>query len=123
MTPAGARKAWRPGRLASWCPTTGAGCKTGVPATAQVLPSIVHAVKGKMTILVDGGIRSGLDVLRALALGADACILARPYVTAVYGGGAEGVRLLTEKLKAELSDAMAMCGVHSLSQITHALVF
>ena len=41
----------------------------------------------------------------------------------VYGGGAEGVRLLTEKLKAELSDAMAMCGVHSLSQITHALVF
>ena len=39
------------------------------------------------------------------------------------GGGAEGVRLLTEKLKAELSDAMAMCGVHSLSQITHALVF
>ena len=59
----------------------------------------------------------------ALALGADACILARPYVTAVYGGGAEGVRLLTEKLKAELSDAMAMCGVHSLSQITHALVF
>lgn len=123
MTPAGARKALEAGAAGIVVSNHGGRVQDGVPATAQVLPSIVHAVKGKMTILVDGGIRSGLDVLRALALGADACILARPYVTAVYGGGAEGVRLLTEKLKAELSDAMAMCGVHSLSQITHALVF
>ena len=121
--PAGARKALEAGAAGIVVSNHGGRVQDGVPATAQVLPSIVHAVKGKMTILVDGGIRSGLDVLRALALGADACILARPYVTAVYGGGAEGVRLLTEKLKAELSDAMAMCGVHSLSQITHALVF
>lgn len=123
MTPTGARKALEAGAAGIVVSNHGGRVQDGVPATAQVLPSIVHAVKGKMTILVDGGIRSGLDVLRALALGADACILARPYVTAVYGGGAEGVRLLTEKLKAELSDAMAMCGVHSLSQITHALVF
>lgn len=123
MTPAGARKALEAGAAGIVVSNHGGRVQDGVPATAQVLPAIAHAVKGKMTILVDGGIRSGLDVLRALALGADACILARPYVTAVYGGGAEGVRLLTEKLKAELSDAMAMCGVHSLSQITHALVF
>ena len=123
MTPTGARKALEAGAAGIVVSNHGGRVQDGVPATAQVLPSIVHAVKGKMTILVDGGIRSGLDVLRALALGADACILARPYVTAVYGGGAEGVRLLTEKLKAELSDAMAMCGVHSLSQITHTLVF
>ena len=123
MTPAGARKALEAGAAGIVVSNHGGRVQDGVPATAQVLPAIAHAVKGKMTILVDGGIRSGLDVLRALALGADACILARPYVTAVYGGGAEGVRLLTEKLKAELTDAMAMCGVHSLSQITHALVF
>ena len=76
-----------------------------------------------MAVLVDGGIRSGVDVLRALALGADGVLLARPYVTAVYGGGAEGVRLLTEKLKGELQDAMAMCGVHSLKEISRELIF
>ena len=54
-----------------------------------------------MTILVDGGIRTGVDVCKALALGADGVLLARPYVTAVYGGGAEGVRLLTQKLKGD----------------------
>ena len=59
----------------------------------------------------------------ALALGADACILARPYVTAVYGGGAEGVRLLTEKLKAELADTMAMCGAHSLADISRSMLY
>ena len=123
MTPAEARKALEAEAAGIVVSNHGGRVQDGVPAKAQVLPAIAHAVKGKMTILVDGGIRSGLDVLRALALGADACILARPYVTAVYGGGAEGVRLLTEKLKAELTDAMAMCGVHSLSQITHALVF
>ena len=55
-----------------------------------------------MTILVDGGIRTGVDVRKAPGPGADGVLLARPYVTAVYGGGAEGVRLLTQKLKGEL---------------------
>ena len=64
-----------------------------------------------------------MDVCKALALGADACILARPYVTAVYGGGAEGVRLLTDRLKAELADTMAMCGVHSLPEISRSMIF
>ena len=59
----------------------------------------------------------------ALALGADACVLARPYVTAVYGGGAEGVKVLTGRIKAELEDTMAMCGVHSLSEISRDMVF
>ena len=94
-----------------------------MPATAQVLPAIADAVKGQMTILVDGGIRTGVDVCKALALGADGVLLARPYVTAVYGGGAEGVALLTQKLKGELEDTMAMCGVHSLAEITRELIF
>ena len=58
-----------------------------------------------------------IDVFKALALGADAVLIARPYVTAVYGGAEEGVKLLTEKLGKELADTMKMCGVSSLSRI------
>lgn len=95
----------------------------GVPATAQVLPAIAQAVGGQMTVLVDGGIRSGTDLLKALALGADGALMARPFVTAVYGGEGEGVALLVQKLQGELSDAMAMCGIHSLREINRDLIF
>ena len=87
------------------------------PSTAEVLEQIADAVKGSMLVLVDGGIRSGVDVFKALALGADAVLIARPYVTAVYGGAEEGVKILTEKLGKELADTMKMCGVSSLSRI------
>ena len=117
MTVQGAEKALEAGAAGIVVSNHGGRVQDGVPATAQVLPAIAKAVKGRMMVLVDGGIRSGLDVFRALALGADAALLARPYVTAVYGGGAEGVALLTAKLKAELQDTMAMCGVHSLAEI------
>ena len=62
-------------------------------------------------------------VEQALALGADSVIMARPYVTALYGGEAEGVKVLTDKIQAELADTMAMCGVHSLKEITRDLIF
>ena len=123
MTEKGARKALEAGAAGIVVSNHGGRVQDGVPATAEVLPAIADAVKGQMVILVDGGIRTGLDVCRALALGADACILARPYVTAVYGGGAEGVRVLTEKLQGELADTMAMCGVHSLGEISRDLIF
>ena len=123
MTVKGARKALEAGAAGIVVSNHGGRVQDGVPATAQVLPAIADAVKGQMVILVDGGIRSGVDVCRALALGADACVLARPYVTAVYGGGAEGVRLMTEKLQTELADTMAMCGVHSLEEIDRDLIF
>jgi len=123
MTAAGARKALEAGASGIIVSNHGGRVQDGVPATAQVLPAIANAVKGQMTILVDGGIRTGVDVCKALALGADGVLLARPYVTAVYGGGAEGVRLLTQKLKGELEDTMAMCGVHSLSEISRELLF
>lgn len=123
MTVAGAKKALEAGAAGIVVSNHGGRVQDGVPATAAVLPAIADAVKGKMTILVDGGIRSGVDVCKALALGADACILARPYVNAVYGGGAEGVKVLTDKIRAELADTMAMCGVHSLSQISRELIF
>ncbi|MGE4277106.1 MAG: alpha-hydroxy-acid oxidizing protein [Lawsonibacter sp.] len=122
MTVQGARKAQEAGAAGIVVSNHGGRVLDGVPATARVLPAIADAVKGDMVVLVDGGIRTGVDVCKALALGADACILARPYVTAVYGGGAEGVKVLTDQLKAELADTMAMCGVHSLNEISREMI-
>ena len=118
MTVKGAEKALEAGAAGIVVSNHGGRVLDGVPATAEVLSAIADAVKGKMTILVDGGIRTGLDVFKALALGADAVIMARPYVTALYGAGAEGVKILTDKIRAELEDTMAMCGVHSLAEIS-----
>ena len=123
MTVRGAKKAMEAGAAGIVVSNHGGRVQDGVPATAEVLPAIAEAVKGQLTVLVDGGIRSGVDVCRALALGADACLLARPYVTAVYGGGAEGVKILTDKLKTELADSMAMCGVHTLAEISRDMIF
>ena len=92
------------------------------PATAEVLEEIADAVGDSMKILVDGGIRSGTDVFKALALGADAVIIARPFVTAVYGGAREGVESYINKIGSELKDTMAMCGVASLAEITRDCV-
>ncbi len=122
MTVKGALKAKEAGASAIVVSNHGGRVLDQCPATAEVLPEIAEAVGGSMKIFVDGGIRTGTDVFKALALGADAVIIARPYVSAVYGGGAEGVKLLTEKLGAELEDTCAMCGVHSLSEITRDMV-
>ena len=93
------------------------------PATAEVLESIVKALEGSgIKILVDGGIRSGTDVFKALALGADGVLIARPFVTAVYGGKADGVRAYIDKIGTELEDTMKMCGVSSLDEITRDCV-
>lgn len=92
------------------------------PATAEVLPEIAAAVGSDLKILVDGGIRSGTDIFKALALGADGVLICRPFVTAVYGGEAEGVKLYIEKLGEELKDTMAMCGAFCLKEITKDMV-
>lgn len=123
MTVKGAQKALEAGAAGIVVSNHGGRVLDGVPATATVLPAIADAVKGQMVVMVDGGIRTGLDVCKALALGADSVIMARPYVTAVYGGGLEGVKVLTDKVKAELTDAMEMCGVHSLSEISRDILF
>lgn len=118
MTAKGAEKARKAGASAIVVSNHGGRVLDQTPATAEVLPEIVDAVGDSMKILVDGGIRSGIDVFKALSLGADGVLIARPYVTAVYGGGAEGVKLYTERLGAELSDTMKMCGAAALSDIT-----
>ena len=75
-----------------------------------------------MKIFVDGGIRSGTDVFKALAMGAHGVIICRPFVTALYGGGEEGVQMYINKIGAELEDTMAMCGAHSLAEITADMI-
>ena len=123
MTVKGARKALEAGASAIVVSNHGGRVLDQCPGTAEVLPEIVEAVGTEMTILVDGGIRTGMDVFKALALGANGVLIARPFVNMVYGGGAEGVQVYVNKLKAELEDTMAMCGVHSLSEISRELLF
>lgn len=117
MTVNGAKKALDAGASGIIVSNHGGRVLDQTPATAWVLPEIAKAVKGQMTILVDGGIRTGLDVFKALALGADAVLIGRPYVASVYGAGEEGVAAYTRELGAQLRDAMAMCGPRKLSDI------
>lgn len=123
MTVRGAEKALEAGASAIVVSNHGGRVLDHCPSTAEVLPAIADAVGDKMTILVDGGIRSGMDVFKALALGADAVLIGRPFVTMVYGAGAEGVQVYVDKLKAELSDTMAMCGAHSLKDISRDMLY
>ncbi len=125
MTVEGAAKAIEAGASAIVVSNHGGRVLDGCPATAEVLPSIadyVHETSPEVKVLVDGGIRSGLDIFRALALGADACVICRPFVTAVYGGGAEGVQTLVDELGAGLEDAMMMCGARSLKDISWDMI-
>ncbi len=81
------------------------------PGSAQVLPAIARAVKGSLTILADGGVRSGGDVLKMLALGAEAVLIGRPVIVAAVGGGSESVAAYLDTLQKELATAMILTGV------------
>ena len=122
MTPKAALKAKEAGASAIVVSNHGGRVLDQCPATAEVLEDIVKAVDGSMKIFVDGGIRTGVDVFKALALGADAVIIARPFVSSVYVGAGEAVKELAEKLKHELEDTMAMCGACSLEEISSDMV-
>lgn len=118
MTPAGALKALKCGAYGIVVSNHGGRVMDQTPATIEVLPEIRKAVGRRMKIFIDGGFRSGLDVFKALALGADAVLIGRPYVTAACGGGKEGVALYTKKIIAELKDAMKMTGCATPADIT-----
>ena len=118
MTVRGAEKAVEAGAAAIVVSNHGGRVQGGCPATAEVLPEIAAAVKGKTVILVDGGIRSGVDVFRALALGADAVLIGRPILTMIYGGGEEGFKVYMDKIVGELKSTMTMCGAAALRDIT-----
>ncbi|WP_347717858.1 FMN-dependent L-lactate dehydrogenase LldD [Sphingomonas sp.] len=89
----------------------------GVLSTARALPPIVQAVGDRLTVLADGGVRSGLDVVRMLALGAKSVLLGRAWAYALAGGGEPGVRHLLALIEAEMRVAMALTGVTQIDQI------
>ena len=93
------------------------------PGAADVLPDIADIAKGKITILADGGVRTGLDVLKYLALGADAVLVGRPLVTGVFGGGREGTALILDRIRNELSQAMLLTGCADIKSISPDILY
>ena len=118
----GALKAKEAGAAAIVVSNHGGRVLDDTPATADVLEEIVQAVGKDMTILVDGGIRSGQDIFKALALGADGVLIARPFVNMIYGAQEEGVKALVDQLEQELIDTMEMCGASTIQEITRDMV-
>ncbi len=95
----------------------------GVPATLMVLPDIVKAVNQACKIMLDGGVRSGLDIIKALALGADACMIGRAWAYALAAEGEKGVSQVLKTLKNEMAIAMALTGITEVSQINDKILF
>ena len=93
------------------------------PGTSQVLSEIADHVKGKIIILADGGVRSGGDVLKLIALGADGVMIGRPFSIAAVGGLQEGVEKYIDKIKQELEQSMVMTGTSSLSKVEKSILF
>ena len=94
-----------------------------VPATIEVLPRIVERVNKRIPILMDGGIRRGTDVLKAIALGANAVLVGKPICFGLASGGAEGVTKTLEILRAEFEMAMALTGRATIASIDQSLIW
>ncbi len=94
----------------------------GVPASAEALPPIAEAVGDRLTVLADGGIRSGLDVVRMLALGAKGVLLGRAWAYALAGGGEAGVRHVLSLIEAEMGVAMSLTGATRIEDIDSSIL-
>ncbi|MBV8949260.1 MAG: alpha-hydroxy-acid oxidizing protein [Actinobacteria bacterium] len=94
----------------------------GCVDTATALADVVDAVDGRVAVYVDGGIRSGVDVLRALALGASAVLVGRPVLWGLALGGEDGAGEVLDRLRAELARALAFCGAESVAAVARDLV-
>lgn len=94
----------------------------GMPATIDVLPSVIQAVHGRCEVFLDGGIRRGTDVLKALALGAQAVLIGRPYAWALAADGEAGVAKVLDLFREELSNAMVATGCAKISDIESSLI-
>ncbi|NXT17995.1 HAOX1 oxidase, partial [Syrrhaptes paradoxus] len=94
----------------------------GVPATIDVLPEIVEAVEGKVEVFLDGGIRKGTDILKALALGAKAVFIGRPLIWGLAYQGEEGAKEVLQMLKEEFRLAMALTGCRRVKEIGRTLI-
>src|SRR5258708_1382641 len=95
----------------------------GLPATIDALPQVVEAVRGRIPVMLDSGIRRGTDVLMALALGARAVFVGRPYIYGLAAGGAQGVERVLNILRDEFARAMALTGRRSLAEIDSTVLW
>jgi len=93
-----------------------------MPASLDVLEEIAGVVKNKMTIFIDGGVRTGLDVFKCLALGADAVLIGRPVTIYAVGGGIEGVKFYMDKIREELRDTMILTGAKNIKSIKRSML-
>ena len=93
------------------------------PGVAEVLPKIAKKVKGKVTILADGGVRTGTDILKMLALGADGVLIGRPFVITSFGGESEGVKLYIDKISNELKSSMILTGCNTIEDINDRIIY
>jgi 4-hydroxymandelate oxidase len=94
-----------------------------LPATLDALPLVSERVRGRIPLFFDGGIRRGTDVVKALALGASAVLLGRPYVYGLAVGGADGVRDVIGVLRRELELAMALVGRAGIREIDRSVIW
>lgn len=122
-TPEDAQRCISVGADAVWVSNHGGRQLDTAPATIDTLPGIAEAVGGKAEIILDGGVRRGSDVVKALALGANSVALGRAYLYGLSAGGEAGVRRALEIVDTELRRTMALCGRARLSGLTRDLIF
>lgn len=123
MTPDEAKACYAAGADAIVVSNHGGRALDYAPGTAEVLPYIAEAVKGEITILVDGGIHTGADILKMLALGADAVLIGRYLAIAAVGGGSDGVVFAINKLAAELRAAMVLTGTADVADVPETIIW
>jgi len=123
MDPLDARHAINAGSDALIVSNHGGRQLDGAPATLDVLPSVVEAVGGRMKVLMDGGIRSGQDIYKAIALGADGCFIGKAFLNGLGALGKPGVTLCLELLRNELDLTMAFCGYRDINEVDHRTIW
>jgi isopentenyl diphosphate isomerase/L-lactate dehydrogenase-like FMN-dependent dehydrogenase len=94
----------------------------GVPSAIAALPDIVDAVEGKLEVILDGGVRRGTDVLKALALGAKACMIGRPFLYGLAAQGGAGVAKALEIFRSEIDVSLALLGRAGVHELDRAAV-
>ncbi|WP_242139525.1 FMN-dependent L-lactate dehydrogenase LldD [Sphingomonas sp. TREG-RG-20F-R18-01] len=122
LDPADAREAARTGADGIVVSNHGGRQLDGVPATADALPAIVDAVGDALTVLADGGVRSGLDVVKLMALGAKGVLLGRAWAYALAANGEAGVAHVLRLIEAEMRVAMALCGRTRIADIDRSML-
>jgi len=123
MTPDEGRMAVEAGAAAVVVSNHGNAAPGQAPGVAEVLPWIAEAVKGRAAILACGGARSGADVLKLLALGADAVMIGRPFAIAALGGGRQGVRELASRIGQELARAMVATATARTASVSRSVLY